>query len=143
MRRVVNFLRGSVEVEAAGPFPERFVNLCAQRGVPFWGVEWREDGAVRTRTNHAGGILGGITTGMPILFRLGVKPTSSISLEQDTVNITTHQNDKLVIHGRHDPIIVPRAVVVIESMAALTLADLLLRNTGARLDTLKKFYLPS
>ncbi len=49
MRRVVNFLRGSVEVEAAGPFPERFVNLCAQRGVPFWGVEWREDGAVRIR----------------------------------------------------------------------------------------------
>ena len=49
MRRVVNFLRGSVEVEAAGPFPERFVNLCAQRGVPFWGVEWRADGAVRLK----------------------------------------------------------------------------------------------
>lgn len=81
---------------------------------------------VKTKTNRHGGILGGISSGMPILFRVAFKPTSSISLEQDTVNITTHQNDKLVIHGRHDPCIAVRAVPVVEAAANIVLLDSLL-----------------
>ena len=85
-----------------------------------------EAGKVKTRTNHAGGILGGITTGMPIVFRAAVKPTSSISLEQDTVDLVTGENVKLSVHGRHDPCIVPRAVPVIESVAAVALLDMMM-----------------
>ena len=81
---------------------------------------------VKTKTNRHGGILGGISSGMPILFRVAFKPTSSISLEQDTVNITTHQNDKLVIHGRHDPCIAVRAVPVVEAAANIVLLDSML-----------------
>ena len=84
-----------------------------------------ENGLVRTKTNNAGGILGGITTGMPILFRIAVKPTPSIGREQHTVNLTTKTNADLTIHGRHDPCIVPRAIPVAEAAAALALMDLL------------------
>ena len=76
-------------------------------------------------TNTAGGILGGITTGMPILFRIAVKPTPSIGREQHTVDLTTKTNADLTIHGRHDPCIVPRAIPVAEAAAALALMDLL------------------
>lgn len=85
-----------------------------------------EAGKVKTRTNHAGGILGGITTGMPIVFRAAVKPTPSISREQDTVDLVTGENAKLSVHGRHDPCIVPRAVPVIESAAAIALLDMMM-----------------
>ena len=84
-----------------------------------------ENGLVRTKTNNAGGILGGITTGMPILFRIAVKPTPSIGREQHTVDLTTKTNADLTIHGRHDPCIVPRAIPVAEAAAALALMDLL------------------
>ena len=84
-----------------------------------------ENGIVRTKTNNAGGILGGITTGMPILFRIAVKPTPSIGREQHTVDLTTKTNADLTIHGRHDPCIVPRAIPVAEAAAALALMDLL------------------
>ena len=87
-----------------------------------------EDGAVRTRTNHAGGILGGITTGMPILFRLGVKPTSSISQPQQSVDLLAAHNTRLEVHGRHDPCVVPRAAPVAESAAAVGILELLLQN---------------
>lgn len=83
-----------------------------------------EGDTVKTGTNHAGGILGGITTGMPIVFRAAFKPTSSISVEQDSVDLHTKTNTKLRIHGRHDPCIVPRAVPVVESVAALVLMNL-------------------
>ena len=95
----------------------------SQNNDPYY---YDESGAVRTRTNHAGGILGGITTGMPIVFRAAVKPTSSIAQEQDTVDLETGKNAKLCVHGRHDPCIVPRAVPVIESAAAIALLDMLL-----------------
>lgn len=86
-----------------------------------------ENGTVRTRTNNCGGILGGITNGMPIVFRCAVKPTPSIGIEQNTVNLETKQNDKLIISGRHDPCIVPRAVPVVESAMALSLAKLIIK----------------
>ena len=90
---------------------------------------FRMDGdRVATRTNHAGGVLGGITTGMPLVVNVGVKPTASISQEQDTVDLEAGEDAKLVIHGRHDPCIVPRAVPVVEAVTALTLFDMLLEG---------------
>ena len=87
-----------------------------------------EDGRVRAESNHAGGILGGITTGMPLVVNVGVKPTASISREQDTVDLEAGEDAKLVIHGRHDPCIVPRAVPVVEAVTAVTLLDMLLEG---------------
>ena len=87
-----------------------------------------DGGRVAARTNHAGGVLGGITTGMPLVVNVGVKPTASISREQDTVDLETGEDAKLVIHGRHDPCIVPRAVPVVEAVTALTLLDMLLEG---------------
>lgn len=82
---------------------------------------------VQTTTNHAGGILGGLADGMPIIFRAAFKPTASISKLQDTVNLHTNESVKLKIRGRHDPCIVPRAVPVVEHAAAIVMLDLLLR----------------
>ena len=87
-----------------------------------------EDGRVVTCTNHAGGILGGITTGMPVVFRVAVKPTPSIASPQQTVNLDTMQPETLRIGGRHDPCIVPRAVPVVEAVAAIAVADLILEG---------------
>ena len=87
-----------------------------------------EDGRVATCTNHAGGILGGITTGMPVVFRVAVKPTPSIASPQQTVNLDTMQPETLRITGRHDPCIVPRAVPVVEAVAAIAVADLILEG---------------
>ena len=86
------------------------------------------DGAVRTATNHAGGILGGLATGMPLVFRVAVKPASSIARRQRTVNLATRAPAELVVTGRHDPCIVPRAVVVLEGITSIALADLALRG---------------
>lgn len=83
---------------------------------------------VETTSNHAGGILGGLASGMPIVYRVAVKPTSSIARPQRTVNLSTHQTAELVVTGRHDPCIVPRAVVVIENVGAIALVDLALRG---------------
>lgn len=85
-----------------------------------------ENGVVRTTTNNAGGILGGITTGMPILFRLAMKPTPSIGKEQKTVDLSEKHDDTLTIVGRHDPCIVPRAIPVVEAAAAIALLDMML-----------------
>ena len=84
-----------------------------------------KDGAVITETNNCGGILGGITNGMPVIFRAAVKPTPSISKPQKTVDLKTGENAELTVHGRHDPSIVPRAVPVIEAVTAIALTDLI------------------
>lgn len=89
----------------------------------------RENGSIRTRTNHCGGILGGISNGMPVVFQVALKPTPSISLPQDTVDLETGDPVTLHLKGRHDPCIVPRAVAVVEAAAALALYDLILGNT--------------
>ena len=85
-----------------------------------------KDGKVQTATNHAGGILGGISTGMPIVFRAAFKPTPSIGIEQQSVSITKMDNQALSVQGRHDPCIVPRAVPVVEAAAAIGILDLCL-----------------
>lgn len=99
----------------------------------------RDDDRIMKRTNHSGGTLGGLSDGSPIILRAAVKPTPSISQEQDTVDI--HGDPvKIAITGRHDPVIVPRAVVVVEAMTAVTVADLLMRNMTARMEYLEKIY---
>jgi chorismate synthase len=85
-------------------------------------------GKIVTSTNHAGGVLGGITTGMPIIFRVGVKPTSSIEKPQRSVNLKSRRPVELKVKGRHDPCIVPRAVAAVEASASLSILDLILRN---------------
>lgn len=85
---------------------------------------------VKCYTNNNGGVIGGITNGMPIVFRAVIKPTPTISKEQKTVDIGTMQNTTIVAHGRHDPCIVHRAAVVVESVTALVIADLLSAKFG-------------
>ena len=86
------------------------------------------DGQIRTLKNFAGGILGGITNGMPLVFEVAVKPTPSISIPQKSVSLSTKEETELVIKGRHDPCIVPRAVPVIEAAAAIAIYDAILLN---------------
>lgn len=87
------------------------------------------NGQIRTVTNHSGGILGGITNGMPVIFRATIKPTPSISHPQQSVSLSAMETTTLEINGRHDPCIVPRAVPVIEAAAAIAIYDLILGNT--------------
>lgn len=86
-------------------------------------------GQIRTVTNNAGGILGGITTGMPLIFRAALKPTPSISRPQQSVDLNGGKVQELIVKGRHDPCIVPRAVPVIEAAAAIAIFDMILGNT--------------
>lgn len=89
-----------------------------------------KDGAVYTKTNNNGGINGGITNGMPVIFSCVIKPTPSIYKEQESVNIETGENVSLMIHGRHDPAIIHRARVVVDSVTALALCDMLAMRYG-------------
>ena len=87
-----------------------------------------EDGKITTKTNNSGGIIGGMSNGMPIVSRIAVKPTPSISKCQDTINLETETNEKIEIKGRHDPCICPRITVVAESSTAIVLADHMIRS---------------
>ena len=80
-------------------------------------------GKVVTKTNNAGGILGGLSNGMPIVLRVAFKPASSISKEQTTIDIKTRKSATLQVTGRHDPCVVPRAPPVVDSLVSLVLAD--------------------
>lgn len=99
-------------------------SAAAMRGSEHNDAFCVENGEIRTVTNHAGGVLGGISNGMPVLFRAAFKPTPSISKPQQSVNLQTMQEQTLCITGRHDPCIVPRAVPVIEAAAAIAIYDL-------------------
>ena len=88
-----------------------------------------ENGVIKTLTNYCGGILGGITNGMPVIFQVAIKPTPSIAKTQKSVNLNTQEEVTLEIKGRHDPCIVPRAVPVVEAAAAIAIYDLILGNT--------------
>lgn len=98
-----------------------------------------ESGNICKKTNHAGGILGGMSDGSDIVIRAAVKPTPSIARTQHTVN-KSGENIDINIKGRHDPIIVPRAVVVVESMAAITILDMLMESMTSRIDRMKEFF---
>ncbi len=115
------------------------VRVASRRGSENNDAFHMEDGAVTKETNHAGGILGGISDGDTVVVRAYVKPTPSIFLGQRTVN---QDGEEIEVHikGRHDPIIVPRAVVVMECMTALTVLDAMLLNMSARLDRVREFY---
>ena len=90
----------------------------SQNNDPFY---MDENGHVKTKTNHHGGILGGISSGMPIILRVAIKPTASIAKPQETVDFRAGTNEILQIHGRHDPCIVPRAVPCVEAAVNLAL----------------------
>lgn len=111
----------------------------SQNNDPFYIDEDDEGLHIRKRTNMSGGILGGISDGSPIIINAAIKPTPSIAKEQDTVN-AINEEVKLEIKGRHDPVVVPRAVVVVESMVAITLFDMVLENMKSRMDNVLKVY---
>lgn len=97
--------------------------LGSENNDPYY---YDENGVLHTKTNNQGGISGGMTNGMPVIFRVAVKPTPSIGKEQDTVDLEEKNNIKYTIKGRHDPCIVPRAVPVIEAAAAISILDMML-----------------
>jgi len=96
-----------------------------------------EENKIKKRTNHSGGVLGGMSDGSPVIVRVAVKPTPSINKKQKAVDSEGRELE-LSIGGRHDPVIVPRAVVVAEAMAALTLTDLIFQNMYSRMENVKE-----
>lgn len=101
--------------------------------------EMSPEGEIVKCTNHSGGILGGISDGSPIILRAAIKPTASISREQSTVT-KDGRSVQVQVKGRHDPIIVPRAVVVVESMAALTVLDMMFSSINSNMENLIRFF---
>ena len=85
-----------------------------------------DGGEIVTKTNHCGGIVGGMSTGMPVIFSCAFKPTPSIGCEQESVSLSRRENTVMAVKGRHDPCIVPRAVPVVEAAAAVAVVDMML-----------------
>ena len=98
----------------------------ALRGSKANDAFYSEQGEIKTRTNHSGGIQGGITNAMPVVMRTAIKPTASIAREQESVNLQTGEPERLSVHGRHDPCIALRALPVVESAMCLGLLDLMM-----------------
>ena len=109
-------------------------DFCRMYGSEANDVYEYRDGRVVTKTGNCGGIVGGMTNGMPVIFSVAMKPTPSIYLEQDTVDLENKTNAKLAIRGRHDPCISLRAVPVVESAAAIALTSLMLETEGRSLN---------
>ena len=105
-------------------------SAAAMRGSEHNDPFYIQDGKLATRSNNAGGILGGISDGMPLVFRAAIKPTPSIARSQESVNLNTMEPETLSISGRHDPCIVPRAVPVMEAAAALAISDFILGESS-------------
>lgn len=101
---------------------------------------YMDNGQITKKSNNAGGVLGGMSDGSTLTFRAAIKPTPSIAKEQKTVN-RNGEDVNISIKGRHDPMIVPRAVVVVEAMAAITILDLMMSNMTAKIDYLKEIYI--
>ena len=115
------------------------IKVATSRGSENNDVFRIDNDTVQKTTNHSGGILGGISDGSEIVVRAYVKPTPSISRSQETIN-KSGENISINIKGRHDPVVVPRAVVVVESMCAITLLDLMLTNMHSRVENVLSFY---
>lgn len=124
---VLSHMLFSIPAVKGVEFGEGF-NITTLRGSEANDEYYIENGEIKTFTNNNGGILGGITTGMPVTFSVAFKPTPSISLKQNTVNMITKDNDILEINGRHDPCIVQRAVPVVECATAVAILDILLQG---------------
>ncbi|NMA64881.1 MAG: chorismate synthase, partial [Clostridiaceae bacterium] len=116
-------------------FGEGF-NITSMYGSEANDSFYTDGNKIMTKTNNNGGINGGITNGMPVTLRVAIKPTSSISLEQKTVDIKSYENTTLKVRGRHDTCIVPRAVPVIEAICAIAVLDLIICQFG--LETLNE-----
>lgn len=126
--RLAQILYGIPAVKNVGfGASEGFAQMCGSESNDAFTVE---DGQIKTVTNHCGGILGGITNGMPVVFDVTVKPTPSIALPQQTVNLKTNEITTIQVKGRHDPCIVPRAVPVVEAAAAIAIFDMILGKTA-------------
>ena len=126
---------GAVKAVELGDGAEAARHTGSENNDPFR----MENGKVVKTSNHSGGTLGGMSDGSPLLIRAYVKPTPSIFRPQQTVNCSG-ENTELTIRGRHDPIIVPRAVVVMECMTAITVLDAMMMNMSAKLASLVEFY---
>lgn len=124
--RIAGILYGIPAVKAVGfGLGEEFANLNGSESNDAFTIH---DGRVETVTNHCGGILGGITNGMPLIFHVTFKPTPSIGRPQQTVNLLTGENATIEIKGRHDPCIAVRAVPVVEAAAAIAICDMMLES---------------
>lgn len=122
--RLAQILYGIPAVKNVGfGASESFAQMCGSESNDAFTIE---DGQIKTVTNHCGGILGGITNGMPVIFDVTIKPTPSIAKPQQTVNLQTGEVTTIQVKGRHDPCIVPRAVPVVEAAAAIAIFDMIL-----------------
>lgn len=119
----ISHLLFSVPAVKGVEFGEGF-GFAALRGSQANDAFRMAEGRVVTETNHSGGVNGGITNGMPVIFRCAIRPTPSIAIKQRTVSLKTGENAEVEIHGRHDPCILPRAVPVIEAMTAIAILDM-------------------
>ncbi len=101
---------------------------CSMRGSEYNDSYFLDNNKVKTNSNNNGGVTGGLTTGMPLIFRVAIKPTPSVFTEQNSISFSKNENVKLQINGRHDPCILKRALPVVEAVCAFTLLDMILYN---------------